>query len=1302
MSSGKGKAATGKGGSSKGSTSKGGAKSPGPGQSSLFSFFSKSPPPGANGTPSPKPSQVAGGTKKPAVLSPVAGSETGNNQKVAKTSPSATSSTSKSSSKSVEKPQQAKTPAPPSTVKKPAPKAAKAKADDEDEMEFGSESGEESAYSNDGDGNEEEEEEEDDTGLVDSSDDEGISAATPKGKRKKAGGSGSTSQKRLRKNDYSITETKTPSNAVKALPKSGPKATPAARKAATSSASSTPHSSNLFGAGATPDSGATSMDCDTPPPPIVELPEGVIGTGGHKHHKWSWLTTDRKDANGRRPDHPDYNPRTLFVPPQAKKEETPAMQQWWDIKSKNMDTVLFFKVGKFYELFHMDADVGMQELDLIYMKGDKAHSGFPEISYGKFSDALVEKGYRIARVEQTETPEMMKERNSSISKGKSKVVNRELCSVLSRGTRTFCFLDLSRSESAAGQSSPALILAIVEKVLTKDGSAMDVEIDENAPPPAVCEYGVCMVDAATATFTLGQFADSEERPRLRTLLTQLTPAEVIMERKGLSEKSVGLRKMLAPLAMVTELRPKEEFWGAQTTLKEITKGNYFTSSDDKKDAEQGSMANWPAVLKAAVEGGEDGALCVAALGGALWHLKRSLIDHDLVSMGRFNAYVPPDDMSEEGFTAKVAAVKSGEGSSLRRSGQDHMILDGVALENLEILRNSFDGGEKGSLWAHMNRCGSAFGRRLLHDWLCKPLLSVDSINMRLDAVDQLMDSLAPEAIELRKILSKLPDIERLLSRVHSMGSLHRATEHPESRAVMYENDKYGARKVLDFIECMEGLEKACRVPEIASQGEEITSVLLKRCLLHEDSGGQFPEIAGQIKWFHTIFDAKKAKSDKWIKPKEGVHPHYDETKQKIVDIKEELQAHLSQVKKELRCSTIVYHHAAKEAYQLECPESLKVPESKYELISKKKGCRRFWTDFIREKVQELAECDSELDKVEKDQMRSIFARFDEHRDLWVSAVSCLSLLDALLALAAVSSEQDCCRPVFKEPGADVEPFLRFEVARHPSICQTYQGGEFIPNDATLGPVSNDGAPRMLILSGPNMGGKSTLLRQTCLVAVMAQVGCYVPASSAELTPVDRIFTRVGASDKILSGMSTFFVELSETATILHHATPHSLVILDELGRGTSTFDGTAIAHAVVSYLVKKSKCLSMFATHYHSVVEEWGSHPEVFSGHMDCLVEGDDLDQRVTFLYKLADGPCPKSFGINVARLAQLPHEVLVAAKRKSEEFEAALMSSTATSQEDDAKAALALRLLELLDATEDDPTQASKLIDLWNEAQAL
>lgn len=194
------------------------------------------------------------------------------------------------------------------------------------------------------------------------------------------------------------------------------------------------------------------------------------------------------------------------------------------------------------------------------------------------------------------------------------------------------------------------------------------------------------------------------------------------------------------------------------------------------------------------------------------------------------------------------------------------------------------------------------------------------------------------------------------------------------------------------------------------------------------------------------------------------------------------------------------------------------------------------------------------------------------------------------------------------------PIIRFQGGRHPCVDTEH----FIPNDLNLGGTDGDGnvSSRVLLLSGPNMGGKSTLLRQTCLLCILAQVGCYVPAVSCQITPVDRIFTRLGASDSILQGQSTFFVELAETAAALRGATSRSLVIMDELGRGTATFDGTAIASAAVQHLVEENRCLAMFATHYHSLLADWEDNAGVYLGHMECMVDADtNDDQRITFLY---------------------------------------------------------------------------------------
>lgn len=229
--------------------------------------------------------------------------------------------------------------------------------------------------------------------------------------------------------------------------------------------------------------------------------------------------------------------------------------------------------------------------------------------------------------------------------------------------------------------------------------------------------------------------------------------------------------------------------------------------------------------------------------------------------------------------------------------------------------------------------------------------------------------------------------------------------------------------------------------------------------------------------------------------------------------------------------------------------------------------------------------------------------------MWVLAIRSFAMLDALCALATVSQQGGFVRPEFVDDANG--PVLELRQGRHPCLVLP-PGQDPIPNDTVLG--TEDNPARLLLLTGPNMGGKSTLLRQTCIAAIMAQVGCYVPADGLRLSPIDRVFTRLGASDRILAGQSTFFVELSEASTVLHHATAKSLVILDELGRGTATFDGTAIAHAVVSHLVHNSSCRALFATHYHSLCDDWAVHPELVSlGHMACMVENDGRD--ITFLY---------------------------------------------------------------------------------------
>jgi DNA mismatch repair protein MSH6 len=353
--------------------------------------------------------------------------------------------------------------------------------------------------------------------------------------------------------------------------------------------------------------------------------------------------------------------------------------------------------------------------------------------------------------------------------------------------------------------------------------------------------------------------------------------------------------------------------------------------------------------------------------------------------------------------------------------------------------------------------------------------------------------------------------------------------------------------------------------------------------------------------------------------------------------------------------------ASKDKYLIELPANVRVPEE-FHFITKRgsgsKQINKYRTTVTAQLVKELEDCYDILDERKAKGMQLIFAKFDSYRNLWKIVANATAMLDALGSLAITSAKSGYSRPTILDCSPDTgAPSVSVSQGRHPCI-ESSLNSDFIPNDLCMGTEARPS--RVLLLSGPNMGGKSTILRQTCMIAILAQIGCFVPAESCEMTPIDRIFTRLGASDRILMGQSTFFVELAEMAAALRGATKRSLVIMDELGRGTSTFDGQAIASATIKHLIERSQCLALFATHYHALLEEWNEHPMVRLGHMECMVEDEDGEEdahRVTFLYTLGDGVSPKSFGINVARLAGLPEPVLAKAKQISSEFEAQVSS---------------------------------------------
>ncbi|KAJ2954741.1 hypothetical protein O0L34_g3044 [Tuta absoluta] len=921
--------------------------------------------------------------------------------------------------------------------------------------------------------------------------------------------------------------------------------------------------------------------------------------GNWIHCKLDWLKPDKiRDAFRRRPDDPEYDPTTLYVPPEFIKTQTPAHKQWWEMKSARFDCVLFFKVGKFYELYHMDAAVGVNELGFSYMKGEFAHSGFPESAYARMASTLVSKGYKVARVEQTETPDMMQERCKRTGKTSKndKVVRREICQVTVRGAQVCGLQDPGPSDHHA-----AYLLALAEQ--------------ENQ---GCSTYGVCFMDTSIGHFQLGEFRDDKHSSRLLTTLAHYPPALIVLDRKSISSRTSKLVSTHCHSAR----REPHALWPPENTLKILAEKYYKTHEN----------GDWPEGLKEFLHEGDalgltpapNCSLAIKALGGCVSYLTECLLDVQILGMSQFSAYEPPDALNRTVSLSQDDTAGKWEGGST-------MILDAITLRNLRIVQ------DEGCLYDKLNYCSTPMGKRLLYQWVCSPSCNLMVIKQRQEAVRSLYENqeLCQDA---KTILTTLPDLERLLAKVHSLGNLLKSKTHPDSRAIFYEEKTYSKRKVLDFVSVLNGFTATLKLTQLF----ETTDSALLKMITQFQPQGKFPDYRDTLKFFKEGFNQSEAEKEGRILPGAGVDPEYDNTLRTIAEIEEELQDYLKEQEKFFRCR-VAYVGADKKRFQLEVAESAaRKAGPQHQLEGARKGFKKFSTPETREFLARMIAAEEQKTAVLKDLSRRIFEKFSSHYDQWEAAVKCLATLDILLSLAEFARQQttDVCLPQVTFNN-NTKPFIKIVEGRHPCISVA---NEFIPNDTELGLASAS----LLLLTGPNMGGKSTLMRQVALLTVLAHLGSYVPAQECKLSLVDRIFTRLGASDDILSGQSTFLVEMNETAAIVRHATEHSLVLLDELGRGTSTYDGTAIASGVCRELASRG-CRVLFSTHYHSLVNHLHRHPGVLLGHMACMVETDEStpdsedhipEETITFLYKLSPGACPKSYGFNAARLAGVPKEI--------------------------------------------------------------
>ena len=612
-------------------------------------------------------------------------------------------------------------------------------------------------------------------------------------------------------------------------------------------------------------------------------------------------------------------------------------------------------------------------------------------------------------------------------------------------------------------------------------------------------------------------------------------------------------------------------------------------------------------------------LAASSLGGIIQYLEKALISEDILSLGLFEVYIPAENTA----------------TKLSRN----LILDSVTMKNLEVLQN-LRGEETSTLFKIINKCSTPFGKRLLRNWLCLPLCNQrEELELRQEAVRELAEN---GAVQLKvaswaAVLGKLPDLERLLTTIHSASSLKRSRDHPDSRAILFEGDLYRRRRLAHFLNTLDGFQSlSALMAEIcallSSTDEPVKSKLLTQLVTLQSAGGLFPELESKIAHFRGSFDAEKARKELSIIPNPGADEEYDEAVEGIASAKRQLNEYLDKQKLFFGVRVCYFNEKpGKNRYQLEIPDSAVVKTTRsssesYKEVGRKKGFKRFHTPTILKLVAKLEAEENRRASLLSDIFRRILEKFDNDYQHWSTAIRCAAKLDVLISLSKTkqifeSYESYSTLPNFIWPSSSAEQsastieeggnqssdekeeaIFQAEELRNACLIEARQ---LIANDITL----KNGT---MVLTGPNMAGKTTLMRSVGLAVVLAQIGAYVPAKSCSLSPVDRIFTRIGAYDEVIESQSTFMVELNETVAIVRHATPHSLVLIDELGRGTSTFDGIAIAQAVLEELAEHTRCRCIFSTHFHSIVDELQDLPYITLAHMVSVGDSTGIS-----LYKL-------------------------------------------------------------------------------------
>ncbi|MGI8787266.1 MAG: DNA mismatch repair protein MutS [Pyrinomonadaceae bacterium] len=828
---------------------------------------------------------------------------------------------------------------------------------------------------------------------------------------------------------------------------------------------------------------------------------------------------------------------------------TPMLRQYLEIKKQYPGTLLFFRLGDFYELFNEDAVTGSRELDITLTARHKDSKnpipmcGVPHHSAAGYISKLVKKGFRVAICEQTE----------DAGKG-IKLVRREVVRIITPGT------------------------AVDSQI---------VELKESIYLAAACAcgeiYGLAFLELSTGEFSATQISGADAWEKIRADIESYAPRELLFPeslRKTIEDSFGNLLQTNSPSSanVVSIASPKLSKFS--TTLTALD--DWLFQTEDCENL-----------------------------------LKRQLAVRDLDAFG---LNLKPQAVRAAGAclhyaheTQRVAAEHISDISYFETN--DFMVLDAITLRNLEIVESHQDKSKK-TLLKVIDETVTGMGARLLRSWLLRPSIRRSEIQTRLAAVSELTNPMLRDKI--RFLLKEVADLERLV------GRLNLGTVSPR-----------------DLITLNRSLSKT---PNINSSLSDAQSLLLQ--VLRENIF-ELPEIRNLIEI--SISDEPPLNFADSGVIRVGFNADLDELREISRSAKQTIAAFEEQEKKRAGIHNLKIKFNNVFGYFIEISKGnlSRVPDD-YERRQTLTNAERYTTPQLKDWERKILGAEEKIKELEAEIFREIRLKVQKETKNLQSTARALATLDALSSLAETATRRNYVAPVLHD-GDEIE----IKDGRH-AIVEAFNTDNFIANDLLM----NNSTDRLLIITGPNMGGKSTILRQVAIIQILAQIGSFVPAASARLPILDRVWTRVGASDDLASGRSTFMVEMTETATILHNATPRSLILLDEIGRGTSTFDGLSIAWAVAEYLHNSPEhsAKTLFATHYHELTEL----AEILPGARNYQVTATEKDGAVVFLHKLKRGKASKSYGIAVAQLAGFPAQTIARAKTvlaKLEQYELAVFS---------------------------------------------